>query len=124
MKKIGFIGIGAMGSSMVKHLLKKGYEVTVYTRTKDKADEVIGLGAIWGNNIKECVSNADVVITIVGYPKDVEEVYFGENGIIENVEELRDYIVERDKSRELRHGYFNFSPNESYDVILEALRTN
>ena len=85
MKKIGFIGVGVMGSSMVRNLMKHGFEVSIYTRTKKKAESVIEDGAIWCDSVKECVKDKDVVITIVGYPKDVEEVYFGEDGIIENV---------------------------------------
>ena len=84
MKSIGFIGIGVMGKHMVRNLMKNNYEVSIYSRTKSKAKEVIEEGAIWCDDIKSCVKNKDVVITIVGYPKDVEEVYFGENGIIEN----------------------------------------
>lgn len=82
--KIGFIGIGVMGKSMALNLMKKGFEVSIYTRTKSKAEELIEVGAIWCDTVKECVANKDAVITIVGYPKDVEEVYFGEDGIIEN----------------------------------------
>lgn len=84
MKSIGFIGIGVMGKHMVRNLMKNGHEVSIYSRTKSKAEEVIEEGAIWCDDIKNCVENKDVVITIVGYPKDVEEVYFGEGGIIEN----------------------------------------
>ena len=85
--KIGFIGIGVMGKSMALNLMKKGFEVSIYTRTKSKAEELIEIGAIWCNTVKECVSNKDAVITIVGYPKDVEEIYFGKDGIIENAKE-------------------------------------
>ncbi|HCO28465.1 MAG TPA: oxidoreductase, partial [Lachnospiraceae bacterium] len=62
-------------------------EVSIYTRTKEKADEVIEEGAIWCDTVAECAKEKDVVITIVGYPKDVEEVYFGEAGIIANAKE-------------------------------------
>lgn len=82
MKKIGFIGIGIMGQSMVRNLMKRGFEVSVYTRTKQKADEVVREGAIWCNTVAECASGKDAVITIVGFPDDVEEVYFGSGGII------------------------------------------
>lgn len=85
MKNIGFIGVGVMGKSMVRNLMKAGYEVSIYTRTKAKVEDVIAEGAKWCDNVKTCAENEDVVITIVGFPKDVEEVYFGENGIIENV---------------------------------------
>lgn len=85
MKKIGFIGVGVMGRSMVRNLRKHGFEVSIYTRTKSKAEDIIAEGAVWCDNVKECASGKDVVITIVGFPKDVEEVYFGEGGIIANV---------------------------------------
>lgn len=85
MKKIGFIGVGVMGRSMVRNLMKNGFEVSIYTRTKGKAESVIADGALWCDSVKECAAGKDVVITIVGYPKDVEEVYFGENGILENI---------------------------------------
>ncbi|MBE6086628.1 MAG: NAD(P)-dependent oxidoreductase [Clostridium beijerinckii] len=84
MKTIGFIGVGVMGKSMVRNLMKKGYEVSIYTRTKEKVLDVINEGAKWCDDVKSCANNRDVIITIVGYPKDVEEVYFGENGILEN----------------------------------------
>lgn len=86
MKKIGFIGVGIMGKSMVRNLRKAGYEVAIYTRTKAKAQDVIAEGAVWCDTAAECAKGRDVVITIVGYPKDVEEVYFGDNGIIANAD--------------------------------------
>lgn len=87
MKKIGFIGIGVMGKSMARHLMTNGYEVSIYSRTKSKAQELIEEGARWCDNAGECAKGQDAVVTIVGYPKDVEEVYFGENGIIANAKE-------------------------------------
>lgn len=86
MKKIGFIGIGVMGKSMAINLLKNGYEVQIYSRTKEKALPVMENGAIWCDSIESCVKGCHAVITIVGYPKDVEEVYFKDNGIIANAE--------------------------------------
>lgn len=82
MKRIGFIGVGIMGKSMVRNLMKAGFEVAVYTRTKAKIEDVLDEGAVWCDTVKECAAGRDAVITIVGYPKDVEEVYFGEAGII------------------------------------------
>ena len=87
MEKIGFIGVGVMGKSMVRNLMKSGYEVSVYTRTKSKITDIIEEGAVWCDDIKTCVKDKDVIITIVGYPKDVEEVYFGERGILNNAKE-------------------------------------
>lgn len=93
MKKVGFIGVGIMGKSMVRNLMKAGYEVSIYTRTKSKVEDIIGEGALWCSSVAECVKGRDAVLTIVGYPKDVEEVYFGENGIIANAE-AGTYIID------------------------------
>lgn len=83
-KVIGFIGLGVMGKSMTAHLLKAGFEVFVYTRTKDKASELLLQGAKWAAAPKEIAQKANVIISVVGYPSDVEEIYLGENGLIEN----------------------------------------
>lgn len=83
-KKIGFIGTGIMGAAMAGHLMDAGYELSVYNRTRAKADELVQRGARYCETPGECAKGQDAVITIVGYPKDVEEVYFGENGILEH----------------------------------------
>ncbi len=79
--KVGFIGLGVMGQSMAGHILDAGYELFVYNRTKSKADNLVESGAIWLDSPREVAEQADVVITIVGYPKDIEEVYYGEQGL-------------------------------------------
>ena len=84
MMKIAFIGIGVMGRSMVVNLLKAGYPVSVYSRREESAREAVEKGAVWQRSIADCVREADMVITMVGYPKDVEEVYFKEGGIVES----------------------------------------
>lgn len=84
--KIGFIGVGVMGGPMVLNLMKKGFGVSIYTRTKSKAEGVIAAGAHWCDTIADCAAGRDVVITIVGYPKDVEEVYFSEKGILNSAD--------------------------------------
>ena len=84
MMKIAFIGIGVMGRSMVINLLKAGYPVSVYSRREESAREVVEQGAVWRRSIADCVREADMVITMVGYPRDVEEVYFKEGGIVES----------------------------------------
>lgn len=93
MKKIGFVGTGVMGRSMVLNLIKHGYELSVYNRTKSKADACIAAGAKWCDTVAECAKDKDVVITIVGFPKDVEEVYFGENGIL-NAAKKGAYVID------------------------------
>lgn len=84
---IGFIGIGVMGKSMVHHLMQEGHKVYVYNRTKAKTDSLVQDGANWCDTPKELVKQVDVVMTMVGYPHDVEEVYFGIDGILENANE-------------------------------------
>ena len=83
MKKISFIGVGIMGKSMVRNLMKAGFELHIYARTKAKVEDVISEGAIFHESIGECVSECDAVITIVGFPQDVEEVYFDEENILD-----------------------------------------
>ena len=80
-KKIAFIGTGVMGASIVKHLLKAGHELTVYNRTKEKTDELVALGAKWAPTPAEASKEQDIIFTMVGYPRDVEEVFTGEQGI-------------------------------------------
>lgn len=83
MKSIGFIGVGVMGRSMVKNLLKAGYEVAVYSRTKSKLEDFLKENNVtWCDSVAQCASGRDAVITMVGYPKDVEQVYFGQEGIL------------------------------------------
>ncbi len=84
MKKIGFIGVGIMGKSMVRNLMKEGYEVHIYARTKAKAEDVISEGAVFHDTIADCVKGRDAVITIVGFPQDVEEVYFDSGNILDS----------------------------------------
>lgn len=93
MKNIGFIGTGVMGASMVRNLLKNGFNVSVYNRTKAKAEALKEDGAIVCGSIKECVKDKDAVITIIGYPKDIEEVYFSEYGILANVTK-KSYLID------------------------------
>lgn len=81
MKKIGFIGTGVMGASIVRHLLQADYVVSVYNRTKAKAEPLIAEGAAWCDTPKQIVDASDIIFTIVGYPSDVEETYYGSEGI-------------------------------------------
>ena len=80
--KIAWIGTGVMGESMAGHLMNAGHELFVYNRTKSKTDNLVSRGATLLEEIKDAPNFADVVFTMVGYPKDVEEVYLGENGLI------------------------------------------
>ena len=79
---IGWIGTGVMGFSICNHVLKKGYGVTVYNRTKSKAQPLLDDGARWAETSREVAEQSHVVFTMVGFPEDVREVYFGESGIL------------------------------------------
>ncbi len=79
---VGFIGIGVMGRSMAGHLLKAGYPVNVYNRTPSKAADLLDQGAQWKDSPGDVAATSDVIITIVGFPHDVESVYLGEDGIL------------------------------------------
>jgi len=81
---IGFIGTGVMGASMAGHLIEAGYTVRVYTRTKAKAEPLLARGALWCDTPSELSASSDAVISIVGYPSDVERLYLAEDGIIAN----------------------------------------
>ena len=83
--KIGFIGIGVMGKSMARHLMKSKYPVHIYSRTKEKAKDLVEEGAIWEESVAALAAGCQVIFTIVGFPSDVEEVYLGEEGILENI---------------------------------------
>ncbi|MGV3463882.1 MAG: NAD(P)-dependent oxidoreductase [Heyndrickxia sp.] len=91
-KTIGFIGTGVMGKSMVQHLLNNHYQVYIYNRSKDKAMELMGNGAVWCESPMEVAQQADIIFTIVGYPYDVEEVYFGSDGLLPNGKENSVFI--------------------------------
>lgn len=79
---IGFVGTGVMGKSMASHFLNAGYQVLVYTRTKEKAEDLLARGAVWKERISDLAASSNVIITMVGYPSDVEEVYLGAEGIV------------------------------------------
>lgn len=110
---IGFIGIGVMGKSMAGHLRAGGFPVHVYTRTKAKAEELLGAGAIWEENVAELAAKCNVIFTIVGFPPDVEEVYLGESGILANMQP-GGYVVDMTTSR----------PDLAARIFAEAAKKN
>ena len=80
--RVGWIGTGVMGSSMVGHLMTAGYSATVFTRSKEKAEALIGRGAKWAETPKAVAEQSDVIFSIVGFPSDVREVMLGANGAL------------------------------------------
>lgn len=82
--KIGFIGLGVMGKSMARNLKKAGFDVLIYARNPEKVQDLVSEGFKRYETIKDLVQDSEVVITIVGYPSDVREVYFDADKIIAN----------------------------------------
>lgn len=80
---IAFIGTGVMGRSMAGHLLAAGYPLVVFNRTEARAEPLLARGAEWAASAGEAASRADVVISVVGYPADVESVYLAPGGVVE-----------------------------------------
>lgn len=97
---IGFVGTGVMGKSMARHLMEAGYPLNVHTRTKHKANDLIEEGAQWKDSVASLAEDSDRIITIVGYPSDVEDVYFGDDGILNHAKQGT-YIIDMTTSSPL-----------------------
>ncbi len=83
--RIGWIGTGVMGAPMCGHVMGRGYAVTVYNRTKSKAQPLLDAGAKWADSPKALAQKSEVIFTIVGFPEDVKEVYLSDRGILAGV---------------------------------------
>lgn len=82
--KIGWIGTGVMGKSMCRHLMKSGYNLFIFNRTKEKAEELVKEGAIF-TDPENLAKMSDIVFTMLGYPHDVESVILGEKGVLHSM---------------------------------------
>jgi 3-hydroxyisobutyrate dehydrogenase len=80
--RIGWIGTGVMGRWMCQHAMSKGYKATVYNRSRDKAKPLLDEGAAWAGTPRAVAERSDVVFAIVGFPKDVREVFLGADGAL------------------------------------------
>ena len=80
--RVGWIGTGVMGASMAGHLLEAGHPVAVTTRTRARAEHLLKRGAVWAATPQEVAADSDVTFSIVGYPSDVREVFFGAAGVL------------------------------------------
>src|SRR3989442_54825 len=81
--RIGWIGTGVMGRWMCQHLMSHGYLATVHTRTRAKAEPLLAAGAAWADSPRKLAENSDVIFAMVGFPKDVREVFLGGQGALE-----------------------------------------
>ncbi len=80
--RLGWIGTGVMGGSMCRRLIEAGYRAAVHTRTRAKAARLLELGAAWADSPAAVAEQSDVVVTMVGFPKDVRDVMLGERGVL------------------------------------------
>jgi 3-hydroxyisobutyrate dehydrogenase len=80
--RVGWIGTGVMGRWMCQHLMDKGYQAVVYNRSKDKARPLLDAGAGWGDTPRAVAEQADVIFAIVGFPRDVREVFLSAEGAL------------------------------------------
>lgn len=117
MKNIGFIGVGIMGKSMVRNLMKNGFNVSIFARNKEKVLDVIEEGAVFCESIADCVKDKDAVITIVGFPTDVEEVYFDEGNILDSAVEGMYLIDMTTTSPQLAKKIYNVGKEKGCHVL-------
>lgn len=80
--RLGWIGTGVMGRSMCCHLMNAGFAMTIHSRTRSKATELLERGATWADSPAEVARASQIVFGIVGFPNDVREVYLGERGVL------------------------------------------
>ncbi|GAA0711612.1 NAD(P)-dependent oxidoreductase [Aquimarina litoralis] len=113
MKKIGFIGLGIMGSRMAANLQKKGYDLVVYNRTKKKAKHLLQNGAAWATSPKEVAKETDVIITMLSTPEVVREVASGNQGFLSSL---------KDNSIWLNCSTVNPSFTKEMDIISKEFR--
>ena len=93
MKNIAFIGAGRMGKPMIKNLIKLGFNIDVFARSIMKVYDIISNGAKYHSSVYDCAKDSDVAITMLGFPKDVEEVYFVSGGLLDSMKEGT-YIID------------------------------
>ena len=79
--RLGWIGIGVMGRSMVGRLLDAGFSVTAHSRRRESAAPLVARGAVWAESPAAVAAASDVVFTMVGHPADVREVVLGPQGV-------------------------------------------
>lgn len=83
-RTVGFVGTGVMGAAMAGHLMDAGFELRVHNRTREKADALVGRGAVYCSTAAETAKDADAVITMVGFPSDVEQCYLAPGGLVDS----------------------------------------
>ncbi len=116
-KRVGFIGLGVMGRSMAQHILDAGYALSVYTRTAASAESILKAGAQWQDSLAALAQAVDIIITMVGYPHDVEALYLGEDGLIAHANDGAVLIDMTTSSPELAQRIYNAGKQRALDCI-------
>jgi 3-hydroxyisobutyrate dehydrogenase len=109
--KVGWVGTGIMGNSMCSHILNAGYQVTVYSRTRSKAENLLEAGAKWADNPEAVGQGSDIVFSIVAYPNDVRDVILGPKGVLSGLG-MGGVVVDMTTS----------SPGLAEEIYVEALK--
>ncbi len=90
--RLGWIGLGIMGHSMASRLMDAGYPLTVFNRTRTKAEPLLSKGAVWGDTPKSVAQSSEIVFSMVGFPEDVREVALGDNGVLNGLKSGGVYV--------------------------------
>jgi len=114
---IGWIGTGVMGRSMCLHLMDKKFGMTVYNRSRDKAESLITEGAKWVSSPSEVAKASDVVFTMLGFPKDVEEVYMGKEGIFSGIKKGSMIVDMTTTSPSLAQQIYSIAKEKGVDAV-------
>src|SRR4051812_2476447 len=115
--RIGWIGTGVMGSSMCGHLIDAGYQATVYNRTIEKTKPLADKGASVAASPQEVAQAADVIFTIVGYPRDVRDVIVGEHGVLSGAKPGSVVVDMTTSEPALAHEIFQIAKTRSVHAI-------
>lgn len=116
---IGWIGLGVMGKSMAGHFINNGFKVYLNTRTKEKASGLVERGGIYCDQIKDLVYNSDIIFTMVGFPNDIEDIYFSKDKIIDSIRNLFE-------NQNLKEKYINkdfFQKSGKIKIIVDMTTT-
>ena len=120
---VGWIGTGFMGKSMCMHLLNTGKTMYIYNRTQQKASTLLDKGASWCGTPKEVAERSDIVFSIVGFPKDVEEIILGEQGVIKSAKQGLVIVDMTTSSPILAEKIYNITKeNEMYSLDAPCFR--
>lgn len=90
--KIGFIGLGTMGSRMAANLQKCGHSLVVFNRTREKADSLLAAGAKWAESPAALAQQVEIVFTMLAHPDAVQEAALGKEGLLSHLEPRRIWV--------------------------------